>query len=219
MSSGDWKKSYQVLTKHNQSSGKYPSLQTLWSNNKETWEQRFLIPILLMRTTMKSDLHHLLSHLSEERDKESGAGAWQRIYAEEEGKSWGKARGKGIRERGKMGNEKKKMQKSEIGCQWPAGSWQMCSCKRMGEVRQWRASRIGVMTEDAGSCLGRKQTLEMEGALRKEEAYSSPRSRTLPVRVISHRYMSDLFLKISSSRCSWTFVDLPLRGSSYFSQS
>lgn len=36
MSSGDWKKSYQVLTKHSQSSGKYPSLQTLWSNNKET---------------------------------------------------------------------------------------------------------------------------------------------------------------------------------------
>lgn len=100
MSSGDWKKSYQVLTKHSQSSGKYPSLQTLWSNNKETWEWRFLIHLLVMRTTMKSDLHHLLSHLSEERDKESGAGAWQRIYVgrkkeRAERKQGEKASGKG----------------------------------------------------------------------------------------------------------------------------
>lgn len=49
---------------------------------------------------MKSDLHHLLSHLSEERDKESGAGAWQRIYVgrkkeRAERKQGEKASGKG----------------------------------------------------------------------------------------------------------------------------
>lgn len=55
---------------------------------------------------------------------------------------------------------------------------------------------------------GQEVDLELQGALRNQEGYSSAQSRTLPVRIIPHRCMPDQFLKVSSSRCSRTFPDL-----------
>lgn len=107
-----------------------------------------------------------------------------------------KEKGKGTRESQEAANWS--------GFQWSARSWQTCFCRRMSECgTQNRGNSRGY-----GFISGQEADLELEGALRHQEGYSSAHSRTLPVRIIHHRCMPDQFWKVSSSRCPRTFPDL-----------